>query len=450
VKANEKTSAGGSAACPEGAELTAYVRGELEGEELACLGEHLARCEVCCKEVARTRAVLERLRAVPPEKVGRDLAPEIIARIPAADWTRRPALVLGWRKVALGLAAAAVAALAVTLGWRGLAPTEHRTRPEAVRQALDWLVASQEPTGEWRAEKWGGQANFTVGLTGLAVLALAGGRDEALEPPYARAVERAVDYLLAEQRETGRFGRLFGAGLYNHGIATVALLEVYGRDGERRARLRGPIAMALAYARKTQGLSGGWGYLLGEDGPSNASITVWQLHALELADALGFEGAEPAAARGLAWLGTLVDPEGRAGYRKRGDFLYGPEGPTAMAGLFLFATGRETALAKEQRAGMTEAVRLAAEEAPPRLDFYRSYFVSHALHAVGRPEGPSGLRETLVERQVRTGPRSGSWDPADRWGLAGGRVYSTAMAALSLEADRRAPELIAWMGSGAR
>jgi hypothetical protein len=48
----------------------------------------------------------------------------------------------------------------------------------------------------------------------------------------------------------------------------------------------------------------------------------------------------------------------------------------------------------------------------------------------------------MSDRQLRGGPNSGSWDPSDRWGDAGGRVYATAMGVLSLQADRRAARVV--------
>ncbi len=89
-------------------------------------------------------------------------------------------------------------------------------------------------------------------------------------------------------------------------------------------------------------------------------------------------------------------------------------------------------------------------------DYYRSYFLTHAFRvaeAGGGPEAPSRaepLARVLVKKQLAAGPDSGSWSPSDRWGLTGGRVYATAMAALSLEADRRADELVAWVRGAAR
>ena len=44
------------------------------------------------------------------------------------------------------------------------------------------------------------------------------------------------------------------------------------------------------------------------------------------------------------------------------------------------------------------------------------------------------LRAALLSRQVKQkGPLAGSWDTSDLWGGYGGRVYTTALATLTLE-----------------
>ena len=89
----------------------------------------------------------------------------------------------------------------------------------------------------------------------------------------------------------------------------------------------------------------------------------------------------------------------------------------------------------------------AAAYRPRDLDYYRAFFFEYALRAV--EEASSGAvarsREMIVESQVKAGPHSGSFEPLDRWSATGGRVYSTAMAALSLQADANAPRMIAMM-----
>ena len=43
------------------------------------------------------------------------------------------------------------------------------------------------------------------------------------------------------------------------------------------------------------------------------------------------------------------------------------------------------------------------------------------------------VREVLISEQIKTGKDAGSWDPNDEWGRYGGRLYSTALATLTLE-----------------
>ncbi len=43
------------------------------------------------------------------------------------------------------------------------------------------------------------------------------------------------------------------------------------------------------------------------------------------------------------------------------------------------------------------------------------------------------LKTALLDHQRRDGPFAGSFDPAGPWGPDGGRVYSTALALLTLE-----------------
>ncbi|MEW6073958.1 MAG: hypothetical protein AB1726_15360 [Planctomycetota bacterium] len=50
------------------------------------------------------------------------------------------------------------------------------------------------------------------------------------------------------------------------------------------------------------------------------------------------------------------------------------------------------------------------------------------------------LRRAVLGAQRAEGSARGSWDPVGPWGWAGGRVYSTAMMALSLaESEEGSP-----------
>ena len=49
------------------------------------------------------------------------------------------------------------------------------------------------------------------------------------------------------------------------------------------------------------------------------------------------------------------------------------------------------------------------------------------------------ISKTLVANQESAGCAKGSWGADDRWGFEGGRVYATAINALTLEAYYRLP-----------
>jgi len=447
--------------CPFEESASAWALEALSGEELARFEAHIASCERCRSEAEAMRGLVRRMRELPAEAPRRDLAGAILQAVRAGSseelfldervrHLRSPKRILA---LCIGAAAAAclLAALAV---WRypGRAerePAAAGASPREVEQAVRWLLSAQEPTGEWDAEKWGGQENYTVGLTGLAVLALVGDA-RGLDRPRAQAVARAVRYLVSRQGPGGRIGPATGGVLYNHGIATVALLEVYGatRDGA----LRPVIDRALAHMTLAQNEAGGWGYGVDPGERPNTAVTTWQVHALLLAGSLGWEEAGRFAERGLAWLRSMLDAEGTIGYRAPRDFPYGEDALAAMAGFLLLASSPEERAAPARAetgdaalARLAETIRRSASRGRGELDYYRSYFLSYAIHAAAGGEAArlaDALREPILRMQVRSGPHSGSWEPADRWSLAGGRVYATAMAALSLQADSRAPRLI--------
>ena len=85
-----------------------------------------------------------------------------------------------------------------------------------------------------------------------------------------------------------------------------------------------------------------------------------------------------------------------------------------------------------------EAVGLLLENLPDarQANYYYWYYGTLAMfqeQGDGWNRWNTALKRELVRRQRRDGAEAGSWDPDSLWGNYGGRVYSTAMAALSLE-----------------
>lgn len=106
---------------------------------------------------------------------------------------------------------------------------------------------------------------------------------------------------------------------------------------------------------------------------------------------------------------------------------------TAEALLCRFMLGE-----RGRQGAVDEAVEFIMDE-PPRngqMNLYYWYYGSLAMFQV---QGESwkrwnvGLQQQILPKQVLVGEHRGSWDPDTVWGGYGGRVYSTAMAALCLE-----------------
>ncbi|MFC1453507.1 prenyltransferase/squalene oxidase repeat-containing protein [Verrucomicrobiota bacterium] len=419
------------------AEIAAYVCGELDGPEREAFEGRLRTESELNAEVERLAEVVASLKATPPEQVSRDLAPDVMRGIPAAAWqAEAPQAVF---RVYAGRAAAAL--LVVLLGSLLLGHLRRGTpRPEpragatsrTVEHALDWLVQAQEPDGSWDPEQWHGQPQYRVALSGLAVLAFL--RHEAEEPGRDRqaAVDRAVDFILSEQRDTGRFGPDVEQAMYNHGMAAAALMESY--IAAPRDRLRAPITHALTFIRERQLDSGGWGYAPVQV-KANTGVSVWQIYALRLADDAGMRGNSAAYRRGLRWLVGMMDEGGRFGYEVRGDRPEASATLTAMGAFSLFS-----ALPRFRDAqALTDRVRLAlvASLAPPegRADRYRWFFTASAARKGECGEIDPWLARvaaTLSKAEDESDLGKTTWDPADSWSKAGGRVYTAAMTALIL------------------
>jgi hypothetical protein len=442
-------------ACERESDAASYVHGALSDAERAEFESHLSSCARCAASVGAFREVVARLKALPAAQG--DIAGRVAAAMARG---RRRARIL---RMSACVTAAAAAAVLVALGSRFVVAPDESPSPDALAaasqadaaersdpalaRAVEWLSGAQEDDGSWRADRWGGNANFTVGLSGLATLAMLSGEASG-GSDRAQGIRRGIAFVLSQQNAAGRFGPDFGGALYNHGIATVAVLEAHAADPKLVPMQ--PIVDAVAYILLCQNESGGWGYIGAEAGAANAPIAVWQMHALSLARRLGIPRTAEASDRCAAWLRTLVDETGRAGYTARLDFPYGSEALTAMAAFYLMSSPAgdlESTLAGQMGDLVTSAV-----EGSGRFDFYRCYYLSYALRAAhGRTEGHAAetLRERVADRQLRSGPHSGSWEPNDRWSVTGGRVYATALAMLTLEADVRAPRVIAML-KGAR
>jgi hypothetical protein len=316
----------------------------------------------------------------------------------------------------------------------------------AVQAALAWLAAAQSPDGRWNAAQHGGGVERAVhghhrhgagarsdhGVTGLALLAFLGAGTTHRDGPYADAVALGVRFLVDRQRADGSLSgdAEFFAALYCHGMATIALAECCALTGDDSLRPALGRAVAHTLAMQHPG-TGGWRYAAGDRG--DTSQCGWQVMVLASGRHAGLTGFDGAEARARTFLEGVSSGAagGLAAYRP------GERPSVAMTAEALFC--RFVLGMPAGHPAAAEALAMVAA-APPTSATYNSYTWYYAtlasFHAGGAQweRWNAQLQSTLLPLQRRDdGPLAGSWDPDPVWGGHGGRVYSTALAAMTLE-----------------
>jgi hypothetical protein len=370
----------------------------------------------------------------------------------------------------------------------GPAPTP-RPAPEggepndAIGRALEWLAAHQSPDGGWEAagfDRWcyGKQATGTrpdgmgkslydPGVTGLALCAFLGaGYAHRGEHRYAKVVGGGLRYLKGVQDPEGCFGpRTTQHYIYNHAIASLAMVEAYGLT--RSPIYKDAAQKALDFIAICRNPYFVWRYGV-KPGDNDTSVTGWMMlvlrgaktvneEAVRRGEAAPFQVDDEAFDGIRAWIDKMTDPDyGRVGYIQRGSGSARPqelvdrfpaektEAMTAvgvLARMYLGANPNDELVRK----GTDLCVRLTPTWNPVdgSIDMYYWHYGTLALQRVGGAawdKWSKALTDAVVAHQRLDGdPCSfkGSWDPIDPWGPDGGRVYSTALLAMTLEVQQR-------------
>ncbi|HEX5472346.1 MAG TPA: squalene--hopene cyclase [Lacipirellulaceae bacterium] len=340
--------------------------------------------------------------------------------------------------------------LSLIKGQGGNAKTE-----QAVVAALNWLAVAQSRDGRWSANQFGaGQEqmvfgqnrggagrNADTGISALAILVFLGAGHSHLEGEYHDTVQRGLDFLLRSQAADGS---LFGdatlyAQMYCHSMATFALAEAEAMSGDRRLEPAVTRAIKFSLAAQNTG-TGGWRYRPGDTG--DTSQLGWQIMALASAKRAGISLPDQTWNRVERFLRTV----------QRGNFgglaSYRADSPVSTSmtaeALYCHLVLEEITGAKFSESAEDEATRQLLAELPraDRLNLYYWYYATLALHH-RQQSGDAAmaawhmwndtLTGALLNTQVSDGPDAGSWNTDTVWGGYGGRVYTTAMAAMCLE-----------------
>jgi len=312
---------------------------------------------------------------------------------------------------------------------------------QAVEDALDYFARHQRNDGSWTmffedcpcqgecSHSAAGKDPHEIAATGLALLCFLGAGHTMTEGEYSEQVNRGVYYLIQRLKIDYARGSwlstIASAEMYEHGIATLALCEALQMKGD--VSIQESCQAAVNFIVAAQHSDGGWDYH--PRSPGDLSIVGWQVMALK--SAVGAQLNVPTETiRGIdLFLSRHASGAFMYRYRNQGKPT---ASMTAIGNLVRVLRG-----VSKTDAGIRASVDYLLKEQPSDTDAYFNYYATQLLfHFGGQPweKWNEIQRNYLVKSQVQSGHEKGSWwFGADISNNAGGRLYTTAMACLTLE-----------------
>jgi hypothetical protein len=359
---------------------------------------------------------------------------------------------------------------------------------KAVDDGLNWLARHQAEDGHWGADCLGTAPNsrcdqnapclwpgegYEIAQTGLALLAFqAAGHYYFNGQKYSGQVAKGLDFLVEDQAPDGSIvgsknpspeqvnaGRAFQAHfMYEHAIGTFALCEACavaiaeGTDPDPRYQIAA--ARAVYFIESVQHDDGGWRYRVNAGDESDCSVSGWVMLALKSAREAKVNVSPETISRMMKFFAAHY-ADGRTSY------VVGAPGSPTMTGVGMMAVEffdhkLDSPIVQGGAAYLADAADGIAPKPPgaPGTDFrppenknfsvsflaannyYLWYNCTMAMFQIGgKPwkRWNGALRDGLVALQVQgEGCERGSW-PFGDFTMMGGRIYSTALAVLTLE-----------------
>jgi hypothetical protein len=140
---------------------------------------------------------------------------------------------------------------------------------QSITRGLEAFAASQNPNGSWgNGNRSGGTA---LGLMSFMLQGHIPG-----EGKYGEAMSKAIDFLISVEKD-GYFHDASDRGMYEHGLAVLALSEAWGQSQD--PRIRPALIRAVNVTLNAQNSEGGWRYSPRPDS-ADTSCSAMQIVAL--------------------------------------------------------------------------------------------------------------------------------------------------------------------------
>ncbi len=296
---------------------------------------------------------------------------------------------------------------------------------QACRKAMAWLASKQNADGSWSESRY----PHNTAITAFALMAFMSQGQVPGQGEYGPVVARGARFLVSAQRPEGD-GYLVGRGgnMYCHGMATLALAELYGMTHDDE--LKPVLEKALDLIIRCQSPQGGWRY---DPNPHDADIsaTIMQVMALRAAKNGGLKVPDVVMQRALQYVDACRDPAS-GGYNYQPGQKHPGFARTAAGACILQLCG------KYDHEHVKKAIEYLQKDANRERRFrareyfwYGHYYAAHAMHIVGGEawkQWYTDINAVLLPRQAE----SGAWESQDLEGNPPGPVYQTSIAIIIL------------------
>ena len=189
---------------------------------------------------------------------------------------------------------------------------DEKTDP-VIKGALKWLASKQAPNGAWGSTDM--EQQYPIAITGYALMAFQAAGHLPGEGEYGKNVSLGMQYLIDSIASDGLMGnKNNGQYMYGHGVATIALAELYGQTKSPTARVK--LDKIVKVIVSSQNNEGGWRYR-----PiayqADVSVTVLQVVGLRAAKNAGLDVPQATIDRAVDYVKKCQDPAS-------GGFAYQP------------------------------------------------------------------------------------------------------------------------------
>lgn len=291
---------------------------------------------------------------------------------------------------------------------------------KTIKGALKYMAAKQSPNGSWNA----GGGEHPVAMTAYTLMAFLAAGNTPNEGEYGKNVNRGMQYLMERVGPDGYIstggngGDRGGSNMYGHGIASIALAELYGMSKD--ARLKQKVELAIHLIENCQNDQGGWRYAPRKS-DADLSVTVLQVVALRAAKNSGIDVAQSTIDNAVRFVKSCYDPES-------GGFTYQPHNrqpgfARTAAGIYCLQV---CGLYDDPMVGTGSKFLIDGRGNPHEWYSYGHFYAAPAQYMIGGDTWKTWyerMNKELLESARREGEFT-SWEPVDH---KVGALYATAV-----------------------